>query len=365
MPVDADNAYTIAGYMRIASIAIALYDYLETQPTAWRFYREHWQSRRMTISVVLFFLLRFVSILTLTLSSVGFFYGEFTMPICARFYLLPPVFKVVQAMVSQAILGIRAFNLSRRSRSIGYFLLVVYIAACILQWVTNLYQRTPQLIAIGVAGDIAVGHGNCRAFNQVKRLGAWIFYAISIIYDVMTTSMSIWYLLKYKFKTTNSMMSKVTRMMLYDGLGYLFVLTAINILNLILYKTSQEIQTAGASLGYCVSWIMSQRLLIHLYDASRERREDSFDAAAITISKNVTTARDVSRVVRTQFDQKSSTPFDLTRPDLEFEGVEGPESFPEDTGVQVRIERTVRLNQFTRTYELEDYSRRSRSTHLV
>ncbi|KAF8995471.1 hypothetical protein BDQ17DRAFT_1365656 [Cyathus striatus] len=73
--------------------------------------------------------------------------------------------------------------------------------------------------------------------------------------------------------------------MLYDGLGYLVMLTAVNILNLVLYRTSRDVQNAGlvnvvfttvtdinhaittlrASLGYCVSWIMSQRLLIHLH----------------------------------------------------------------------------------------------------
>ncbi|PPQ77209.1 hypothetical protein CVT25_011055 [Psilocybe cyanescens] len=146
--------------------------------------------------------------------------------------------------------------------------------------------------------------------------------------------------------------------MLYDGLGYLFVLTGINIFNLILFKTSQDIQTAASSLGYCVSWIMSQRLLIHLYDASRERREESLEGAEITISKHIGTAREVSRVVRTRFDQKSDTPFDLVRRPTTADS-ETEEGYPDDVGVQVRIERTVKLNHYSRTYELEDYSRRS------
>ncbi|KAF8875817.1 hypothetical protein CPB84DRAFT_1796336 [Gymnopilus junonius] len=53
------NAFTIAAYMRVTSLAVAAYDYLETQPTAWRFYREHWESKRLTISVLLFALLRY------------------------------------------------------------------------------------------------------------------------------------------------------------------------------------------------------------------------------------------------------------------------------------------------------------------
>lgn len=341
------HAFSIAAYMRVTSIAIAGYDYLETQPTAWRFYKEHWQSRRWTISLILFSLLRFTSFAVLTISSVGFFYSSFTKETCGRFYLLPPVFKVIQTMVTQAILGVRAFNLSRRSRVVGWLLITVYTVACILQWVTTLYQRTPK---------VGEPHANCRAVNQAKQLGAYLFYAIAIMYDVLSTTMSIFYLLKYKFTTKNSVMSKLARMMLYDGLGYLLVLTGINILNLILYKTSADIQTAGASLGYCVSWIMSQRLLIHLYDASRERREVGEFETAIIVSKDIPAAREISRVVRT-FDHKSSTPFDLTRRDSGTEELD----YPQNTGVRVRVERTVRMNHYTRTYELEDYSRRTQS----
>ncbi|KAF8875818.1 hypothetical protein CPB84DRAFT_440933 [Gymnopilus junonius] len=40
---------------------------------------------------------------------------------------------VVQAMVTQAILGIRAFNLSRRDRIVGWFLLSLYCVACVVR----------------------------------------------------------------------------------------------------------------------------------------------------------------------------------------------------------------------------------------
>lgn len=120
---------------------------------------------------------------------------------------------------------------------------------------------------------------------------------------------------------------------------------------------------------------MSQKLLIHLYgpfqhferlhisnrlfsDASRERREEEdFEDAAITISKNISTHRDISRVVRTNFDKSRSSPFEFSR--RARNSLESNES-PEHVDVQVRIEKTVKLNHYTRTYELEDYSRRTR-----
>ena len=47
---------------------------------------------------------------------------------------------------------------------------------------------------------------SCRAFNKATHLGAWIFYAISIIYDVGITVLSIFYLLKYKLVMKNTML---------------------------------------------------------------------------------------------------------------------------------------------------------------
>ncbi|KAF9467334.1 hypothetical protein BDZ94DRAFT_1249105 [Collybia nuda] len=345
------SAYTIAAYMRVASMAISLYDYLETLPTAWKFYKEHYKTRRISLSAVLFVLIRATSVLVLTISNVGFFYGHFTPETCRKFYLLPPTFKVLQVMVSQAILGIRAWNLSRRSRVVCYFLLCVYTTSTVLQWITSIHQREPR---IGLTT-----HHNCRAYNPRNDLGAWTYYAIAVVYDFATTGISIVYLLKYKLTSNSSMMSKLTRMMLYDGVGYFFALTAVNILNLILYKGSaQNIQTAGASLAYCVSWIMSQRLLIHLYDVSRERRNDSINEA-ITITQNLESARDVARAIRTQFEQKTGNGFELTVPDFDL-STHHEMSESHEGGVQVRIEHTVKLDRRLRTFELENYSRTGR-----
>ncbi|KAJ2916283.1 hypothetical protein MD484_g4094, partial [Candolleomyces efflorescens] len=299
--------------MRVASLAVALYDYLETAPTAYKFYKEHWEYRRFSISVILFAAIRLVSIAILTVSNVG---------------------HLTFVWASE---GLYHFT------SAGWVLL------------QQVYHRdmSPFLSAApniqSVAGHGVTRHpgtkldreprGNCRAFNEATHLGAWIFYAISMIYDVGITVLSIFYLLKYKLVMKNTMMAKVTKMMLYDGLGYLLVLTGVNILNLLLYKTSAEIQTAGSSLGYCVSWIMSQRLLIHLYDASRERNEGSY-VEAVTLSQNVNTARDVSRVVRARFDRKGSVPFDPSRPAFEIEPSNPHHHnvvFPEDLGVQVLV----------------------------
>jgi len=347
--------HDIAAYLRITSIAIALYDYLETFPSAYRFYkfqfREQWNSRRLTLASVLFIMIRSISICALILTNVAFFYPKFTPESCRQFYMLLPSVKVLQAMVSQAILGIRAYNLSRRSPRIGCYLATLYLAACTLEWVTSIYRRT-------AVYDPA--YGNCRCGSGVGMLGAWIYYAVAIVYDVATSAVCIVMLLQYTLASGSGVTSRITKMMLRDGLGYFVALTVVNVLNLILYRTSesvhQDIQTAGTSLGYAVTWIMSQRLLIHLHDASLARRGESINTA-VTITQHIDSARDVSRALRSQF-EKTGGSFELTIPDFDLNELETGPDFPERVDVEVRIERTVTLQQSTKSrYELEDYSR--------
>jgi len=60
--------------------------------------------------------------------------------------------------------------------------------------------------------------------------------------------------------------------MIYDGLGYFVVLTVTNATNAILYRTRNSIlQVAGVSFGGLVTWIISQRIIIDLQNASEER----------------------------------------------------------------------------------------------
>ncbi|KAF7362110.1 hypothetical protein MVEN_00556800 [Mycena venus] len=129
--------------------------------------------------------------------------------------------------------------------------------------------------------------------------------------------------------------------MLVDGLWYFVVLTLVNFLNLGFYRFFSpvqwgDVQTAAASLGYCVTWVMSQRLLIHLHEASVERRNESI-GAAVTITQHIASARDVSRAIRSQFESKNGGGFDLTVPDFDLESLAcaGPAN-PEEAEVHNR-----------------------------
>ncbi|KAF7348785.1 hypothetical protein MVEN_01398100 [Mycena venus] len=104
MTAVSNTSYEVAAYLRVASLAIAGYDYLQTLPFELRMWREAWKGRHLTLSSTLFLFIRYTSILVLTLSNFSFFYSGFDRERCRRFYVIPSLFKVVQSMVSQAIL---------------------------------------------------------------------------------------------------------------------------------------------------------------------------------------------------------------------------------------------------------------------
>ncbi|KAI9435541.1 hypothetical protein H4582DRAFT_657196 [Lactarius indigo] len=180
------SAMTADNDLRIVSVTIATYDYLVTLPAEYRFYRS---SGRRSSGLVLFVLIRYTSIIVLVLSNVGFFYRGFTPNSCDHFHLAVPALKVVQTMVSQAILAIRAYNISQRKRWVGRTLLLVYIMATGFQWFSSLFSRMPVLI-----------DGNCTSasIHPQRAISTWSFYLVAMLFDCLTLSISIFYLMKVR-----------------------------------------------------------------------------------------------------------------------------------------------------------------------
>ncbi|KZV89610.1 hypothetical protein EXIGLDRAFT_771596 [Exidia glandulosa HHB12029] len=253
-----------AKYLRIASISIGAYDYLITLPAEWRFYRSQTNWARPSIACVLFILIRrgrvcrYFSILSITVSNIGQF-AWFSPAACDKFFLVSPIFKVVQTVICQAILSVRTYAISKREPWVAYLMTASFFAFMVAEAFVNIYQRPTTAL------DSA-----CTSGNAEGHLIAWTHYVLSMVYDLATLIISSYYLLGRSPMTYFSF-SRLARMMMFDGIGYFFVLTAVNILNIILYKTAPTaLQSAGASLGYAITWIMAQRILIHLRDMSDE-----------------------------------------------------------------------------------------------
>ncbi|KAG2120387.1 hypothetical protein DEU56DRAFT_928417 [Suillus clintonianus] len=220
------DSTTSEKYMRIASISIAFYDYIITLPAEWRFYRSQSSFFHMSIACTLFILIRYFSILAIVVSNYGYFSSTFTLQTCQQFYVVAPVFKAVQSMVSQLILGVRTFNIARRDRRIGIALLVLYIVAISAEWFADLYNRTPVMVDVrqcSLERNLMQTTFLFRETNAGKVLSTWFYYLALMIYDIVMVTVSTMHLLRYNPLSTR--VERLIRVLIYDGIGYFIMLS--------------------------------------------------------------------------------------------------------------------------------------------
>lgn len=142
------DSTTTEKYLRIACISIGCYDYILTLPAEWRFYRSQSSIFHLSLACVLFILIRYVSIVAIVASNYGFFSTTFTQQACQKYYLVAPIFKAVQTMISQVILGVRTFNIARRDRRIGIALLLLFLFSISAEWFADLFHGTPAVFDV-------------------------------------------------------------------------------------------------------------------------------------------------------------------------------------------------------------------------
>ncbi|KAH9003852.1 hypothetical protein EDB86DRAFT_2285225 [Lactarius hatsudake] len=305
--------------LRVASLTMAAYDYLLTLPAEYRLYKS---SNRRSTGLILFVLLRYSSITVLVISNVGFFHHNFTPEICGHFYMVAPVFKVIQVMTSQAILAIRTYGISQRSPWVGWTLLLSYILGTGFQWFSCLYNRIPTMIG-----------GNCTTGtpHPHSAISTWLFYLVAMLFDCLTLSISTFYLMRVKALTSSST-SQLCKILLYDGIGYLVALTLTNAVNIMLFRGFHNvIQNTGASFEYAVTWIMSQRILLH-------PRDSRVDQTSVVLSR-IPSSRAIMSALR--FDKGSPHPTTVEPGDSPDDECGNTES---DFNLQVRVDRSIVVN---------------------
>ncbi|KAG1755353.1 hypothetical protein EDB19DRAFT_399297 [Suillus lakei] len=323
------NSVSSEKYLRIASISVASYDYIITLPAEWRFYRSQSSIFHISLACALFILIRYVSIMAMVVSNYGFFSTTYTQQMCQRYYIVPPIFKATQTMVSQVILGVRTFNIARRDRRIGIALLLLFLFSISAEWFVVLFHGTPSVVDVR----------HCTSANTGKVLSTWFYYLAVMLYDIVMVTISTIHLLRYN--PLSSRVERLIRVLIYDGIGYFIVLTTANVLNLILYHTTNvETQTAGASIGYAVTWIMSQRILINIREQDTQRLENVIVARPSTLSGQ----KKVISGLRSGFESKSHSKGSKSTKspiDAEFRPTSPHNSNDMELDVRLRVERSV------------------------
>jgi hypothetical protein len=315
------GAVAVANNLRIASISIAAYDYLITLPAEYRLYKN---SSKRSLGFILFVLIRYTSMIVIIVSNTGFFYKHFSANTCAHYFHLAPFFKVSQVMVSQAILGIRTYNIAQRNVWIGRILIPTYLIAVVFQWFTDLHDRFPQMT-----------NGNCTpgSSHPHQPISAWTFYLTAMLYDCLVLSISTVCLFQVKAAAASAG-SKMLKILMYDVLGYFVALTAVNMVNVFLYRGAPtSIQSSGASLGYAITWIMSQRILIHLREANVQR-------APVAPSQLPTTNTTTMATSAVHYDEETK-PYDSMDRNLTADLRGSSDRLPSEFDVEVRIDRSI------------------------
>ncbi|KAH9945656.1 hypothetical protein B0H21DRAFT_423760 [Amylocystis lapponica] len=244
---------SVTAYLRVAALAIAAYDWAWTLPVELEMYSEQESIFHLGRACVLFILIRYTSIATLIAGNVGYFKSNWSLTACEHYLHLPSVLKTIQMAVAQVILFIRTWAISRRSMWVFWGLLTFMIISVTVELWSSIYKRVPSQDQ----------YMNCTSGNEPGSKVSWIFYLMSTLFDLLCLFTAIYYLY---IQSSAKGMHSISRKLLKEGMLYFIVLQTINVANLIIYlKGSLEAESAAASLGYTLTWIMAQRILIQLH----------------------------------------------------------------------------------------------------
>ncbi|KAJ7825335.1 hypothetical protein B0H13DRAFT_2290749 [Mycena leptocephala] len=311
----------MAAYLRVAAYTVALFDYLQTLPAEYRLYAKQKGPLNLSIACILFILVRYLGVLAISMGVIGFFYHGFSKEACSHFFWVVPIFKLFLYLASQAVLTLRTYAVSRKSPTILRLLIVLFFACTVVrllhcmharriltrttdqgEFVSTFWKRIPFQQSI-----------SCTSGNLPGVKVASLFYAVCLVFDAVTMIISAIYLWKFSNSSRTSF-TRLTRMMLEDGIMYFLVLSAMNIVNLIFFQSRDTIlQSSASSLGYAVTMIFSSRFILNLSERSRDgvsgdnsytsrtpvsggRRapqQAAGESVVVNVTKNVITMRDM------------------------------------------------------------------------
>ncbi|KAJ6456009.1 hypothetical protein C8R47DRAFT_1227983 [Mycena vitilis] len=295
----------IAEYLRVAAYGIAFFDYLQTLPAEYRLYSRQKGLSKLSAACILFILVRYLGLIAIIIGNTGFFYHGFSKEACHRFYWLAPIFKLALYTVSQGILAIRTYAVSRKSPVVLRILVALFVLCAVPELISVFWKRLSRPI--------------CTSGNMPGIKIASLFNVGALVFDIVTMIITSVYLWKFSSSSRTSF-SQLTRMMLHDGLMYFIALTAMNAVNIIFFQSNDAVlQPSATTLGYAATMIFSGRFILNLSEHVREdvsghriqssgtprhdgtgfRPADRPDMV-VTVVKNVITMTDMDRDDRSE-----------------------------------------------------------------
>ncbi|KAJ7073603.1 hypothetical protein C8F01DRAFT_1360456 [Mycena amicta] len=243
----------IAAYLRVAADSIALFDYLQTLPAEIRLYRRQKGLLNMSAVCILFIMVRYFGVICIVIANIGFFYHGFSAKACRHWYMLSPIFKQFLYMSSQLILGVRTYAVSRKNPVVLRALVALYISCCVPEFIGLFYRRIP------VQTNHACTSGDAHGVSYAS-----YFYVGAMVYDLVTLSITVTYLLKFS-NSSRTTLSNLAKIILEDTVMYFLALTALNVMNFIFFRNDNAaLQPAASTLGMATTMIFSSRFILNL-----------------------------------------------------------------------------------------------------
>ncbi|KAG8705406.1 hypothetical protein FRC08_001690 [Ceratobasidium sp. 394] len=235
-------------------MTLAAYDWFITLKPEIRLYQRH---KSFSKGVVLFIAIRYVSIAAIVTSNVGFFGTGFSAKACHHYHLVAPLLKMFATLISQIIISIRTYAISRKSRWVLWTLSGLFCLSCVPEILGNAWQRKA----------VQNSQFNCTSGNLPEHKIAWLHYLAAVVFDTVAMGIATFYL----YSPTKTTITGLAKVMLEEGLLYFLFLTVANVVNLCMFLTADiSTQSCAAVFGQAVTMIMSQRIILNLQEWTSE-----------------------------------------------------------------------------------------------
>ncbi|KAH7103967.1 hypothetical protein BKA62DRAFT_33087 [Auriculariales sp. MPI-PUGE-AT-0066] len=236
--------------MRLMSASIFAYDWVITLPCEFRLYRRQ-RSFRPSVACCLFIAARYLGAAYIISTTVLFFGRNFTEESCRHIVPLGGFFRGTVSTVSAITFLWRTWAIWQRNRMVLIIMTVALIPQILFSY-PSAFMQVP-----------VVKNGGCTGASGTKNLLAlkWPFALVNLLYDTLACGLASWKL----YLNMKAGVSRISFILLSDGLGYFFLMVILQGLNLsFLLLPDPSVQTIMVTFQSALSSILAQRIITSL-----------------------------------------------------------------------------------------------------
>lgn len=236
--------------MRLMAACVFAYDWITTLPSEYRLYKRQ-RAFRPSIACWLFISARYLGAAYIISTSALFFSKNFTPSSCKSIVPLGGFFRGCVSTASALTFLWRTWAIWHKNRMI----LIIMGLALIPQIIFS-YPSAFMQIPISENGGCTGASGDDSVFAL-----KWPFALVNLLYDVLACGLGTYKL----YLNIKAGVSRVSFILLGDGLGFFFLMVAIHILNLIfLLMPDPKKQTVLVTFQAVITSILAQRIITSL-----------------------------------------------------------------------------------------------------